>query len=250
MNPSIDDTSETKRLVHPDEQEDYEAQFYSTRKTSFGRSFIPWTAHILLLATYTALYILATRPKASNFTTTLHPIDGIRLRPSPRPYDDFEQSPWSGLPSPKIDTAWHHLLEPTTIRVTASELARSNQSSIELPVGGGYMAWLGVFHELHCIKMIRQWVYRDYYHPNLTSDDFEELSIHADHCLDILRSAAMCHGDTTLTTFGWANKSKPMLNTRPIDHRCVDWSELMKSVEERVVGREEIGALRNPNFAD
>jgi hypothetical protein len=28
-------------------------------------------------------------------------------------------------------------------------------------------------------KMIRQWVYRDYYHPNLTSDDFEELSIHA-----------------------------------------------------------------------
>jgi hypothetical protein len=27
--------------------------------------------------------------------------------------------------------------------------------------------------------MIRQWVYRDYYHPNLTSDDFEEWSIHA-----------------------------------------------------------------------
>lgn len=27
--------------------------------------------------------------------------------------------------------------------------------------------------------MIRQWVYRDYYHPNVTSDDFEEWSIHA-----------------------------------------------------------------------
>jgi hypothetical protein len=27
--------------------------------------------------------------------------------------------------------------------------------------------------------MVRQWVYRDYYYPNMTNDEFEEASIHA-----------------------------------------------------------------------
>jgi hypothetical protein len=94
--------------------------------------------------------------------------------------------------------------------------------------------------------MIRQWIYRDYYHPILSPEDVEEWSVHADHCLDILRSAAMCHGDTTLTTFGWANKTKPMLNTRPIDHKCVNWEVLDSSVKDRQVGREEMARLKNP----
>lgn len=81
-------------------------------------------------------------------------VDRLQVRFTAQPYDDFEKSPWSGLPSPSIDAAWHHLLEHTTIRVTAQELARSNQTSVELPEGGGYMAWLGVFHELHCIVRV------------------------------------------------------------------------------------------------
>jgi hypothetical protein len=57
----------------------------------------------------------------------------------------------------------------------------------------------------------------------------------------------MCHGDTTLTTFGWASKPKPMLNTRPIDHKCVDWNILVDSVKDRVVAREEMDMMVNPN---
>ena len=39
------------------------------------------------------------------------------------------------------------------IRVTETELRRANQESVALTEeeGGGYLAWLGVFHELHCI---------------------------------------------------------------------------------------------------
>ena len=37
------------------------------------------------------------------------------------------------------------------IRVTAAELGRNNQESVTLTEGGGYLGWLGVFHELHCI---------------------------------------------------------------------------------------------------
>lgn len=37
------------------------------------------------------------------------------------------------------------------IRVTAGELRRYGQESVGLSEGGGYLAWLGVFLELHCI---------------------------------------------------------------------------------------------------
>ena len=36
------------------------------------------------------------------------------------------------------------------LRISAEEMRASNQSSVALPKGG-YMAWLGVYHELHCI---------------------------------------------------------------------------------------------------
>ena len=37
------------------------------------------------------------------------------------------------------------------IRVTEAELRRDTQDSVALPESGGYLGWLGVFHELHCV---------------------------------------------------------------------------------------------------
>lgn len=42
-------------------------------------------------------------------------------------------------------------MAPMHIRITAEELARDNQKSVALPEAGGYLGWLGTFHELHCI---------------------------------------------------------------------------------------------------
>ena len=36
------------------------------------------------------------------------------------------------------------------IRVTKAELARENVQSFALE-GGGYLSWIGAFHQLHCI---------------------------------------------------------------------------------------------------
>ncbi|TVY58744.1 Oxidase ustYa [Lachnellula cervina] len=209
-----------------------------------------WTIgfQLLFLAAYTVIFFTILWKPIFSDPTTLHPIPHLNIRYVPVAYTDFEQSPFAGPPSASVDKAWHDLLEKTNLRVSQSELRLSNQSSVELPENGGYMAWLGVYHQLHCIKMLRQWNYREHYHPNITEEDRPHWDIHADHCLDILRSAAMCHADTTLTTFGWADQPKPMLNTRPIDHRCVDWDALMESVEYRVVSRDEMASLLNPNL--
>lgn len=75
-------------------------------------------------------------------------LPGVDIKYQVDTYTDFEESVFAGPPSPELDKAWHDLLGPMAIRVSDDELASSNQSSIKLPVGGGNMAWLGVFHEV------------------------------------------------------------------------------------------------------
>ena len=65
----------------------------------------------------------------------------------------MHDSPYVGPPSEPLDTAWQHLLANMSIRVTKDELQRHGQSSVALP-GGGHLAWLGVFHQLHCVVSI------------------------------------------------------------------------------------------------
>lgn len=62
----------------------------------------------------------------------------------------MHNSPYVGPPSEAVDKAWEDLLAPMTIRVTDEELQIHNQSSVSLP-DGGHFAWLGVFHQLHCV---------------------------------------------------------------------------------------------------
>lgn len=83
-------------------------------------------------------------------------------------------------PDLSIDKAWGDLLRPMNMRFTEREFRESVQAkSVELLQSGGYLAWLGVFHELHCIKMLRQWTYRAHYHSDKTEAEMEHLARHA-----------------------------------------------------------------------
>ena len=160
----------------------------------------------------------------------------------------MRDSPYIGVPSPKVDGAWNTLFGNMSLRFTAEELARTSQSSVALP-DGGHLAWLGVYHELHCVKVLRQANYREHYHPNLTDQELRDLQVHADHCIDQLREALMCHGDTeSLTTFIWSDRwEKPLLSPQRPQHRCLDWDAMVASMRERIVNDEELGRLRRPD---
>ena len=68
-----------------------------------------------------------------------------------------------------------------------------------------------------------------------------------DHCFEMLRQAAVCHADVSLTTFVWNDtKEKPMFDASEKWHTCVDWEELMASTAERVVSDQEMARLKNP----
>lgn len=220
--------------------DDEEAAFSLRRKRS------PWPVHLILIALYTAMSLAAINAK-SGAVTGKETIDHLSLRHKMVLFKNLTGNPYVGFPGSEIDQAWSNLLEPMNIRVTEAELKRTGQNSVALPEGGGNLAWLGVFHELHCIKMLRQWNYRDYYHPNLTEKERIHMASHADHCFEMLRQAAICHSDLSLTTFRWDKaKAKPMFDASESVHECIDWEALVSSISYRHVEDDEIGRLINP----
>jgi len=79
-------------------------------------------------------------------------ISGLKISYKPvTPISRF-LSPYAGPPSSKlVDQSWHDLLKNINLRVSGEEIRRTNQESITLPEGGGYLAWIGAQHQLHCI---------------------------------------------------------------------------------------------------
>ncbi|OAL37120.1 hypothetical protein AYO20_03598 [Fonsecaea nubica] len=90
--------------------------------------------------------------------------------------------------------------------------------------GGGFMGTLEVFHQLHCLNVLRKWTYWDHY---VDTDPFFQTRAdhrreHADHCIDVLRQALMCKSDLGLILFHWVKGIQipsPDFNTL---HQCRD----------------------------
>jgi hypothetical protein len=96
-----------------------------------------------------------------------------------------EPNQFRGPPSPSIDTAWERityaggglvrLLKEQLDKVNASEYAAAYTEDM----GGGYIAGIEVFHQLHCVNMLRKVTYMDYYLPrNKEWEDQETLRYH------------------------------------------------------------------------
>ena len=176
---------------------------------------------------------------------------GLVVEYEMKKFEPFPTSIFSGEPRPESEEAWHNLMTNMTVRVSQEELDAHDQTSIPLP-NGGYMAWIGAFHELHCVKILRHWAWREHYMPHLTAHEKAHQMVHVDHCLEALRNAAICRADTqALPVFKWdPTTPHPMLNTHRTMHRCVNWDAMMTSHEDRMVSREEVDLLRNPDYVE
>ena len=98
-------------------------------------------------------------------------------------------SAFTGKPRPEMDVAWHDLLRNANIRVSKETLDRVNASSIAFSDGDGYYAQLGMYHELHCLKQVRHFIHKDYYHPDQSA---EARQLDALHTGETSRSIFQC----------------------------------------------------------
>ncbi|KIW86210.1 hypothetical protein Z517_01605 [Fonsecaea pedrosoi CBS 271.37] len=130
------------------------------------------------------------------------------------------------------DTIWTWMVETAVVlNVSREEMYSSgNAAALETVVeldqdnGGGFMGTLEVFHQLHCLNVLRKWTYWDHY---VDTDPFFQTRAdhrreHADHCIDVLRQALMCKSDLGLILFHWVKDIQipsPDFNTL---HQCRD----------------------------
>lgn len=108
------------------------------------------------------------------------------------------------------------------------------------------------YHELHCIKRLRKWFYKDYYYPNETyieHVEYVEHETHAAHCIELLRQSAICKGDISVTAFRWL-KQVDLVEPRTkegVPHQCVDWEKLSSWARARSVNLFDPNLLARPD---
>ncbi|KAI5919788.1 hypothetical protein F4810DRAFT_466838 [Camillea tinctor] len=145
---------------------------------------------------------------------------------------------FAGPPTPEKDKAWDHLIKPAYFNATLEELERAGESleNVTQLTGGGYLASIGVFHELHCVRQLRFYLYKDRYYPNLSESDVKYLQIHLDHCIESLRDTVMCYGNTALISFFWDNpKSSQPAAQSGARSKCAQWDSIERWGYSRMV---------------
>ncbi|KAL9620549.1 MAG: hypothetical protein Q9160_004910 [Pyrenula sp. 1 TL-2023] len=144
--------------------------------------------HLLLILSYTSVTLLILRDAWGRDCRAPDAIGDLAAIYEVRTHNLYASSKYSGSPGAEVDEAWSALLAPMNIRVSAEELARNNRTSVRLQSGdeeGGYMAWLGIFHELHCVKLLRQWKYKEHYYPDIDEARHRDLEAHTGDSLTI-----------------------------------------------------------------
>ncbi|THG93993.1 hypothetical protein EW026_g7385 [Hermanssonia centrifuga] len=124
-------------------------------------------------------------------------------------HDGHPKTLFGAEPSYEVDEAWG---KPCT---TIPEMQAKLLPNKTLPIPGdtgNYVVALSVFHELHCLNVIRKALHPDYYVDpvtgaigNIVKDDLPD---HLNHCVDTIRQALMCAADITPHVWHWDEERK------------------------------------------
>ncbi|CAI6340615.1 unnamed protein product [Periconia digitata] len=156
-------------------------------------------------------------------------------------------SPYSGFPTVETEEAWDNLhigIKLRALNKSEEEPWKRLPSSISpsQDIVGGFE----VFHQLYCLDLIRQFVYRDYwdYSENRALNATREMVwVYIDQCIQTLRLALTCHGDTTPYLMRYKNGTRtgeePDFDTT---HRCRDFDSLTRWAKAH--------SIRNPEFEE
>ncbi|KAF2769276.1 hypothetical protein EJ03DRAFT_272513, partial [Teratosphaeria nubilosa] len=127
-------------------------------------------------------------------------------------------------------------------------LGRENEG-IQMP-GGTYFGVMAVFHNLHCLlRYSHRALHPEYYGLDLLAgDEVARHWEHTEHCLNQLKNALMCHGDTTLLTMYWDDKMYQPVANWSSPHECINWDRFMEWVVPNSVDIHLHGELVHPKY--
>jgi hypothetical protein len=109
-----------------------------------------------------------------------------------------------------VENAWMDIAYLPDQMISTTDFAKLNKPSSAMPVTHpktgetGYRVGLEVFHQLHCLNLLRMATYPAHYTKlwwSDTNDKPEKVRAHLDHCIEILRINLMCFADVNVFTF-------------------------------------------------
>ncbi|KJZ71930.1 hypothetical protein HIM_08686 [Hirsutella minnesotensis 3608] len=140
-----------------------------------------------------------------------------------------------GPPTPEREELWRNV----SIKVPANKLTELNRTDAAdlRESANGYVAMIEVFHQLHCLNLVRQytWFLAGKYEmppPDLMGSPVGN-RMHVDHCIETLRLALMCSSDVT-PFFIRVDPNKPLGQSADFNshHRCRNFQKINSWMDE------------------
>ncbi|CAG9987089.1 unnamed protein product [Clonostachys byssicola] len=146
------------------------------------------------------------------------------------------RSPYQGS-SDEINLMWEDLYNEFAISlITGEEAARlPNATSPMAQEPTKYMVQLDVFHQLHCLNLMRKLVYPSVFNLDLTSgsEEAEENLDHFEHCYDSLRQALQCNADLSTIYYEWVPERNRLVGNLATTHTCKNYDSIVQWARDR-----------------
>ncbi|KAI0100721.1 hypothetical protein F4776DRAFT_676446 [Hypoxylon sp. NC0597] len=159
------------------------------------------------------------------------------------------QSIYKGTPNKALDEAWTVLTHMNNSGVPADVIDRIGKSRIAVKYpesqGGQYDIGIEVFHHMHCLNIIRQYTYKEYYlygkpenRPKSFTDPEHIIRAHIDHCIEMLREVLLCQGDVGIITYNWV-KPWGIYPDFSTEHKCRKLDKIVAWADKHVLPDED-----------
>ncbi|KAI0973469.1 hypothetical protein F4678DRAFT_426836 [Xylaria arbuscula] len=133
------------------------------------------------------------------------------------------ESVWIGKPSTEMDELWNSLERANIIHLQGDEakLVREDTAFLD----GRWITGVDVFHQLHCLNMVRKGLYPEHYRSHQSERNNR---IHIEHCFDYIRQALMCHADLTPVKTRWEPNAGIFGPAFDTVHKCRDFGQILE----------------------
>ncbi|KAF8991800.1 hypothetical protein BDQ17DRAFT_1254546, partial [Cyathus striatus] len=135
-------------------------------------------------------------------------------------------SPFQKPPSPELDLMWKQLYGFGISRIPRNQAEKLPNKTAAIPgdPDGFYIAELEVFHQLHCLNMVRQALYPDYY-PDMRMGT-PRSDVHIGHCIDAIRQSLMCSADISTIVWQWDDTQRNNTFRGGVAHKCKKFEKI------------------------
>jgi hypothetical protein len=108
---------------------------------------------------------------------------------------------------------------------------------IDAPEGDSYMGIIDVFHQIHCLDMLRRSIFTEYYGNlrEIYKDGLFPFTDHILHCQYVLMQALTCHADLEVVTFNKVKGFKGPFADFGVEKKCRNWDEILEWKERHQI---------------